>query len=387
VDVRVAVRRPLTARDLATDPAFDGPEFAALRGLAVLLSGRAPDMPVALQLEDVPDGYLLGAGVRLVDGSGAGRQLYCINVAPGVLLCDGAGEASNLRFTGVAAGDTVHVDNRAFLAYCYYARYHLRDTEAFDSLRLDGRPLHPQYEQPEMSPFMGVPHTGRFPGKMMWVHHTHDSSLWPSLGVGLRDTVVRERGPEAAREHFRLRWTDNAEHVPPAMIASPPGRANSTWLIDYQPVIEQCLVDLTDWVERGVEPAETAFSLVDGRITLPGTAAERGGIQPVVAVTADGAARAEVAAGSAVSLQVHAEVPAGAGTIVSVAWDFDGSGTYPERVPVDGTTTTLTAATTRTFSTPGTYFVTALVESHRDGDVDATFRRIPNLASARVVVR
>jgi hypothetical protein len=43
--------------------------------------------------------------------------------------------------------------------------------------------------------------------------------------------------------------------------------------------------------------------------------------------------------------------------------------------------------TTHAFDRPGTYFVTAMVESHRQGDVHATSRRIPNLAAARVVVR
>ena len=44
------------------------------------------------------------------------------------------------------------------------------------------------------------------------------------------------------------------------------------------------------------------------------------------------------------------------------------------------------STTTHAWERPGTYFVTALVESHRDGKVDADSRRIPNLASARVVV-
>ena len=43
-------------------------------------------------------------------------------------------------------------------------------------------------------------------------------------------------------------------------------------------------------------------------------------------------------------------------------------------------------STTHEFDRPGVYFVTALVHSHRDGDVNATFRRIPNLAQARVAV-
>ncbi len=106
-----------------------------------------------------------------------------------------------------------------------------------------------------------------------------------------------------------------------------------------------------------------------------------------MSVTANGASRSEVAVGEEVALDVHAEVPPGAGTIIGVKWDFDGTGT----LPIQPMTSTATAAevklsTTHTFDRPGTYFVTALVESHRDGDVHATACRIPNVASARVVV-
>jgi hypothetical protein len=171
------------------------------------------------------------------------------------------------------------------------------------------------------------------------------------------------------------------------MAASSGPRANNTWLVDYQPIIEQSLVDLIDWVEDGVEPVDTAFSYRDGAIVLPDTAAERGGIQPVISVTANGGALAEVRVGEKVTLTVHAETPPGAGTIIGVQWDFDGSGSFPQREQVDGTEAAVTISTTHSYDAPGTYFATALVESHRTGDVDATARRIPNLTAARVVVR
>jgi len=389
IDMRATVTRPLLAADIASDPAFDGPEHAQLRGMAHIFSGmqNLASVPMALELDGVPTGYTLGAGVRVTSGAASGRQLYAINAVGNVLLCDGEGEASNLRFTGVLPGDEVHIDNHAFLAYCYFYRHHLTSAEVdYSSLRVDGNPLYPQYEIPEMSPFMGTCHTGRFEGKMMWVHHTHDSSLWPSQGIGMKNNVERERGSEEAQRYFRVRWTQNAEHVPPAMAASPPGRANTTWLVNYQPVIEQCLVDLADWVERGIEPAGSNFEYADGRVSLPPTASERGGIQPVVEVMANGGSRTEVRTGEEVQLTVHAEVPPGAGTIISIRWDFDGSGTYPESSEVDGTAATVDMKIGHVWGRPGTYFATALVESHRDGDVGATARRIPNVASARVIV-
>jgi hypothetical protein len=203
----------------------------------------------------------------------------------------------------------------------------------------------------------------------------------------MKNNVERERGAEEAKNYFRLRWTENAEHVPPEFVPAASGRANNTWLIQYGSVIEQCLADLADWVETGVDPAGTAFEYQDGKVTLPPTAAERGGIQPVVSVTANGAARIEAKVGEEVTLQLHAEMPPRAGTIVSIDWDFDGSGTYPfSHSEIDGTATEVKLSTTHSYDRPGTYFATALVHSHRDGDVTATSRRIPNLASARIVV-
>jgi hypothetical protein len=238
-----------------------------------------------------------------------------------------------------------------------------------------------------MSPFMGVKHSATYEGKLLWVHHTHDSSLWPPQGLGYKSNAERVYGVAGAHERFRLRWTENAEHVPPAMAASPPQRHNSTWLIDYQPVIEQSLADLIAWVEDGVDPAESAFEYRDGRVVLPPDAASRGGIQPVVTVTADGAERALVVVGEPVTLRVEADVPPGAGTVVAVTWDFDGSGSFPRSEQVDGTQTAVAFTTTHAYDAPGTYFVTARVESHREGAVDAVARRIPNVAAARVVVR
>lgn len=388
IDARATVVRPLYAKELIEEPQFQGEEYAQLRSMAGLFASMHNmwDIPLALELDQVPDGYRLGAGIRITSGSAAGRQLYAIQAVGNVFLCDGEGEAGNLRFSGVLAGDEVHVDNHALLAYCYAYRHHLTAAEVdYSCLRVDGMPIYPQYPIPEMSAFMGTVHTGRFEGKMIWVHHTHDASLWPSQGIGMKRNVERERGDEAD-QYFRLRWTENAEHIVPSMAASPPGRNNNTWLIHYQPVIEQSLVDLATWVEDGVPPAGSHFEYKDGRVTLPATAAERGGIQPVVNVDANGVSCAEVKVGEEVILHVAAEVPPGAGTVIGVKWDFDGSGSYPFAHQVDGSRAHVDLTTTRAWDRPGTYFATALVESHRTGDVHAVSRRVPNLAQARVIV-
>jgi hypothetical protein len=233
---------------------------------------------------------------------------------------------------------------------------------------------------------MGVSYTGHYEGKLLWIHHTHDSSLWPSQGIIYEGAVKACQGEEAAAEKFRIQWSENAEHIGSAMLPSSPARATNTWLIDYTPIIEQGLVDLSRWVEHGVAPASTSYRYIDGQVQLPATAAERGGVQPVVSVTADGGVRAEITTGGSVTLDVEADTPPAGGTIVSVEWDFDGSGTFPFRHEVDGTQTSVKLSTTHTYDKPGTYFATARVRGNREGDTNASHRLLENLASARIVV-
>jgi hypothetical protein len=388
IDRAGTITRVLCAQDFLDDPELQAPEYDRLRPRAIMLAGtRGFDLPIAAEIPGAASGYQLGTHVRITSGKAAGRSLYVMYFVGDLMVCDGAGEASNLRFTDVVPGDDVYLDNHAFLAHCYFSRHHVTDEAKWDHYKVDGKPIYPQHPLPANSPFMGVAYSGQYQGKLLWVHHTHDASLWPSDGVVYRAQVLRAQGDEAAARKFRIRWTENAEHVPCEFVPSMPTRSSNTWLIDYRPVIEQSLADLAKWVEDGTEPAGTSFEYAEGRVILPATAAERGGIQPVVGVSANGGQRAEVKAGEPVTLTVHAETPPGAGTIIGAKWDFDGSGTYPfVHGDVDGTTSDVTLTTTHAWDRPGTYFATCLVESHVGGDAHATSRRLPNLASARIVV-
>jgi hypothetical protein len=185
-----------------------------------------------------------------------------------------------------------------------------------------------------------------------------------------------------------LRWIENAEHGPAIMMPSQPNRASHTWLIDYMPFIEQSIQDLIDWVEQGIEPAETVFEFLDNRVILSPDATERRGIQATVAVSANGEIRTEVSVGEPVALELRAAVPPGAGTIVEADWDFDGLGAFPfKHSEIDGSAASLTLTTTHAYDRPGEYFVTGRVHTHREGDVSGSARRIANVAQARIVVR
>ncbi|HLS98423.1 MAG: tannase/feruloyl esterase family alpha/beta hydrolase [Porticoccaceae bacterium] len=389
INTTATVKRLLSARDLNESPEFAGPEYQTMRIFAAMIGGAGPayEMPYAVELEGVGPGYRLGTGLRVLTGKAAGRQLYATGIAGDVFAGDGHGEANLKRFTDVAPGDKVEVDNRAFLAFCYYARHHVIDERQFDFLLLDGQPIYPQHPVPKMSPLMGNCYSAQYEGKLLWIHHTHDSSVWPANGLLYAGAVARVQGEEAAARKFRIRWTENAEHGPPSIVPPEPNRASNTRLVDFTGIYEQSLADLVDWVENGVEPLGSRYAYADGRILLPDSADERGGIQPVVKVSANGGARAEIKAGDTVNLEVDAGVAEGAGTIVSIQWDFDGAGKFPvSQEGVDGTQRTLRLQTTQRFDKPGTYFVSALVHAHREGDMAATRQRVANLAQARVVV-
>jgi hypothetical protein len=375
INTRATVSRLLTATDILEDPRFLQPEFQNMRIWVPIMAAHANsayDVPMVAELEGIEGGYPLGSGVRVLTGRAAGRQLYAQQAVGNVFFCDGEGDANLLRFTDVLPGDEVQVDNRKFLAYHYFASHHLMEDIQFDALQ---------------SALMGVGYSGQYNEKLIWVHHTHDSSLWPPQGIIYRDAVRGAQGEAGARERFRLRWIENAEHGPAIMMPSQPNRASHTWLIDYMPFIEQSIKDLIDWVEQGIEPAETVFDFRDNRVVLSRDATERQGIQATIAVSANDAIRAEVAVGEPVTLELRATVPPGAGTIVEAEWDFDGHGSFPFKHPeVDGTAASVTLTTTHTFDHPGEYFVTGRVHSHREGDITSTSRRIANVAQARVVV-
>ena len=89
--------------------------------------------------------------------------------------------------------------------------------------------------------------------------------------------------------------------------------------------------------------------------------------------------------GDAVRFAVDAVAPPGAGAIVEIAWDFDGTGTWPE-VHRPSPAASVHHEVSHTFAEPGTYFPAARVVAHLSGDPDDPFARVTNLGRCRVVV-
>jgi hypothetical protein len=390
---KVTVKRALTVSDL-DDPAVlasldtgdaVGGASAFVGGLPILLRMLGGDTPVLVELDRPVHADVGGARLRIESGAAAGRTLYALGGHGAVVVASTTGaDEAQLAFTDVQPGDQITVDNRDFLAYGYYYRHHA----CSDEFLVDSVPIHPQDPSFEWPSGWGAPPEGRLKGKVILVHHAQDPYVWPPDILSYNDTVTEVLG-ERRKDSFRFWFLDRAEHIFPPMKDEGPVPVHSTRLINYTPGIAQALHDVIDWAENDVAPADdTGFEFTrDRAVVLADTAEDRKGIQPVLHATANGSIRAVVKVGEPVNFEVHAETPPGCGTIVSVEWDMEGRGDWPiELDGIDGKSTEVKLQTSYAFSEPGTYFPSVRASSHRQGDLNSTIRRLPNIARVRVVV-
>jgi len=291
------------------------------------------------------------------------------------------------------------VDNSWFLAFQTYHRHQIppphANLYAWDQYRNpDGTPKYPQREiltgpvgsagpTGDSSGALfgpGAIQSGQFHGKMIALASVMDDSAFPWSTDWYRQRAQAAQGGHLDK-NFRLWYTDNADHGGPP---NPPAQAIT---VDYTGVLQQALRDVAAWAEQGIPPpATTNYEMVDTQPHLAARARQRRGVQPVVTLTADGGVRADIKAGQTVSFTAVAEVPPGAGDIVAAQWDFLGLGTYPVTANIGTPNPKVTLTATYTYPTAGTYFPVVRVTSQRQGDPNASYGLIQNLARARVVV-
>jgi hypothetical protein len=347
-------------------------------------SGEPESVPVAFRLSGPAPIDVEGADLLVRTGASAGARLGLLNVI-GDIVTLGPGDTGSIL--GIRPGDAVEVDNSGFLAAQTYHRHQVPDNDQFavwDQFRHpDGSPIYPQ-RPIILGPLFaagaaGTVQSGRFEGKMIVVESLLDREALPWQADWYRARVQEHLG-DALDDNFRVWFTDNALHGDFAT------QEDATHTVSYLGVLHQALRDLSRWVEKGVPPPEsTHYEVVDGQVVVPLDAPGRRGIQPVVSLTANGAARAEVSPGEEITLRATAEVPPGTGSIVSVEWDLDGSGAFALRERIEPAPR---AEVERRWSSAetGTHFPVVRVAAHRDGDLTTPYARLQNLARARVVV-
>lgn len=379
--------------DRAINMGLIEPMSARERGTADLAwkstGGKPGAMPLAFQLEDMlPDIDFLGGDLIIKSGDAAGKTLQITKITGDKVVL---GPADPGVLVQIKTGDEVQVDNSNFLAVQTYHRHQDPGPQykVWDQFRdAKGNPIYPQRPM-LIGPLFtraaaGVLPVGKFEGKMIVLESLWDREAFPWQADWYRDRVKENLG-DNTDNNFRLWYTDHALHGDLSKQEDP------TRTISYLGVLQQALLDLSDWVEKGIEPpATTNYKVIDGQVVVPPTAEERKGIQPVVDLKVNGSKRADIASGEKVRFIAQIGVPNNSGKIVSAEWDFEGAGTFSvavEFIPTDKTGSQGTIETTYTFLKAGTYFPTLRVASQRHGDNKTRFTRIQNLDRVRVVVK
>jgi hypothetical protein len=393
IQQRMTIRKVITA-DEASKLGLPAPAWTAAAGVGTdawrLLQqmGTLPDRPVAFEVDEPPTGYLMGALINVVTGGAAGSALSFGRVHHKLIMVD-IPPIGGIPATAPAikAGDDILVDNSNFLAVQTYHRHQVptKDYYVWNQFRgPDGLPIYPQRPKLLAPGFAasgaGSLQTGRFAGKMILVQNLMDEDAHPWMADWYRNLVKAAMGRRAG-EHFRLWYTDYANHGDFSRQEDP------TRTISYIGVLQQALRDVSAWVERGTRPPDnTAYQVVDGQVVTPARAAQRRGIQPTVALTANGGVKATVKVGEAVAFAATVDVPSGAGKVVSAEWDFEGGiPAFPVAAQF-APAARLTLKANHAFQRPGTYFPALRVAAQREGDAKTAFARIRSLGRVRVVV-
>ena len=286
----------------------------------------------------------------------------------------------------VKPDDRVRIDNSWILALSYYQRHSVPPAEFYGWNQFRDDKGNPLYTQRSVNVGMsgtegavGCIHNGQISGKVLMIQNLMDIDAHAWAADWYRFKVKQAK----MEDQFALQFLDHAQHDNPLT-----SRANA-YHIPYDGAVMQGLRDLATWVEKGEKPKQTSYKVVDSIIELPGTASERGGIQPLVDLKVNGKVRYEVKVGEVVKFSASCETPTGTGKTVDARLDYEGMGTFPVAAKLDTPQEKVQIESSHTYNKPGTYFPVLRVASHRQGDMHTPvtpYARVYNIARARVVV-
>ncbi|WP_346857925.1 hypothetical protein [uncultured Draconibacterium sp.] len=346
------------------------------------------EMPVAYQIDVDVKEIGMGGDLIILSGNGKGQVLQITKTDGKYVALAPINPPQQLALLNV--GDSVQVDNSDFLAVQTYYRHQMPTPDYYVWNQFRGYNDVPIYPQRPMliGPMITMGASGTIPdgkinGKMILCCSVWDREAFAWQGDWYKNKVKQHLG-DAADDNFRLWYIDRATH---GEVDDP------TEVVSYMSTLFQALLDISDWVEKGIEPSNTSnYTVVDGQVRLDADGQRRGGVQPVPFASINGKERADVKIGEQVSIHVVVEVPAGTGKVVGAEWCLDDSGQFT--VPVDLSNAVFSADGNRiefdkvvSFDEPGTYFPTVRVASQRDGDTEALYTKIQNLGKVRVVVK
>lgn len=349
-----------------------------------------------IELEEAPQEenlYLAGVMITVQSGEAQGKKLKLDKIIGNCLTigaCYGADDLTTV-LSALKPGDIVDLDNSDYIAVQSYYRHQVPEDQSFhawDQFRdRNGHPVLPQRKQMMGYHFTGTGtvQDGCIQGKVIVIQALMDESTCPWCGDWYRRKVMETTGSE---NDFRIYYMDRCMHGDEML-------CENNMVTNYLGALRQALLDISDWVERGIEPLpSTVYLYQDGQIEVPDNAEDRRGMQPTVELMANGSACAHVKAGEAVRFTAQAQAPAGAGEITAIDFGFadnrslpgSGDGDFPMRGAIEKKGGVVSAEAEFTYNVPGTYFASVRVRSQRQGDCADPFTQVKNLARARVIV-
>lgn len=355
---------------------------------------KAVELPY-FRLRDFPseDSYLRGLKLKFLTGALAGQVFAVVWVRDSIVTVDNSMDSRDL-FTLLEqadVGDEVMLDNSDYIALQTYHRHQVPGEEytSWDQFRdEDGKPLYPQRNflvGPVISASgAGSVQSGTPNGKIIVLESLMDESAFPWQADWYRRMVEKNAGGNAD-DRFRLWYMDNCMHTD----CEEGNGGDHQHIVSYLGALYQALLDVSAWVEKGVEPAPNSrYRLDGGQVVIPEKAKERRGIQPVVELNVEGEKCAKVRVGETVVLTAEIELPDGAGTVEEVRWDFEGTNCFAEggiMTPDDREAETgARAVNAHVFEKPGIYFPVVKVSSNRTpGDA---FTKVMNQDRVRIIV-
>ncbi len=368
------------------------PDEARKLGLAMTMSASQTqsgvNFPAALRIDDLPKANLQGASIIVNSGGAKGHIFYIAGVVRDMVMI-GFGEGHFQAMAALRAGDEISIDNSIYLATQTYHRHQIPAAEyyAWDQYKdAAGKPLYPQRPLLPGQDVQtgGARQDGKFNGKVIVMQAMMDEAAYPWGADWYRNRVKAVHGSKTD-DRYRLYYVDNTMHTTQNAGANDPRPVATTRVVSYQGVLQQALRDLSAWVENGVAPPDnTDYRVEDGQVVVPPNAAARKGLQPVVTLTANGKARADVKVGEPVSFEAVIETPPRAGIVSLAEWDFEGGGEYAVKSDFKPAGK-VTVKQTYAFTNPGTYFPALRATSQREGD-DTPYAKPLNLGRVRVVV-
>ena len=326
-----------------------------------------------IELTNVPvSDYLVGIDILILSGDAAGKLLRLGGVAgskviPGMTFgADSAEQVLSL----MRPGDEVRLTNRDYIAIQHYHRHQVpedRSFHAWDQYR-NGR-----YAQRQVIAYQfttggcGSVQDGQVQGKVIVMNSLMDADFPWQADWYFRK--VHEVNGKKADDLIRVWYNDNCPH------GDVSETDDQTHFTSYLGMLQQALLDVSAWVEKGVAPApSTGYTIQDQQVILEEKAERRQGTQPIVHLTVNGGKCARIKAGETVMLTAENDFTPFTGTVTGHAWSFEGERTF----------TAGEAVMQHCYSTPGVYFPTVQVTTARDPD--DPFCRLRNLDRARVIV-